>query len=55
MKLLHFIFRDQYTFRAFGAGLLAIVMFTLMPWVCRSTRVRSLSKMPGSKFAEMLL
>lgn len=30
MKLLPFIFRDQYTFRIFGAGLPAVVMLTPM-------------------------
>jgi len=30
MRLLRLIFRDQYTFRAFAAGLLAVVMFVLM-------------------------
>ena len=35
MKLLNLVFRDQYTFRAFGAGLLAILMFVLMLVICR--------------------
>ena len=35
MKLFDLIFRDQYTFRAFGAGLLAFIMFTLMMVICQ--------------------